>query len=208
MIYLYDNLICDDLRNSFNTDNSNPIVSVVGPESVVSIAAQLQNDKIKFPLLALYRDTNLTIDTNRMNFTRLHRGFPAVIDQETNDIYYERVIPIKLNYSLDVVTTRIADMDELTRELLFKYSNMYFLTLQLPYEAKRHIRFGIVIDSDSSIERKSSVSEYSSSGTLYQTTIPLRCEGCVEVSYTPAKLPNFQPQKVVIDGSRPYTNLI
>ena len=71
---------------------------------------------------------------------------------------------------------------------MFKYLNMYFLTIDLPYEAKRKIRFGIRIDRGGEIQRESGSYEYIQGGKLYQTIIPLVCEGAVMVSYTPAHL--------------------
>lgn len=190
MIYKYDDAICDDLRKSFNPDNvENPVVTVVSSEVVTAIAAQIQNDKLTYPLVALIRNPNsVQIDQSRMNFTRAHFGVSAVIDKETNNVYYEKVLPITLQYSLTVLTTNIADQDEIIRELLFKYVNMYFLTIKLPYECDRKIRFGVRITSETDIDYSSGSPEYLQSGSLYQAIIPLHCDGCVLVSYTPAHL--------------------
>ena len=100
MIYKYDDAICDDLRKSFNPDNvENPVVSVISSEVVTSIAAQIQNDKITYPIVALIRNPNsVQIDQSRMNFTRAHFGVSAVIDKETNNVYYEKALPITLEY--------------------------------------------------------------------------------------------------------------
>ena len=195
MIYLYDNVIAKDLENSLASGSG---VRVVEPEDAIGIAAQLQNDDIKFPLVVLHRNPNTPVDTNRTNFTRIHKGVATVIDKETNNIYYEKAIPIDLKYAITVLTTRVADMDEIVKELLFKYYNMYFLTLELPYESKRKIRFGITIDQNEGIERSSSVKEYLANGTLHQTIIPLRCEGCMLVSYTPVHLKHFDIKKNII----------
>lgn len=189
MIYLYDEAIVNDLKKSFNPNAvENPVVSVVSPERVVDIAAQLQNDEISFPLVALTRNEDISIDTNLTNFTRMHKGVAAVVDPKTNNLYYEQAIPLKLNYALTVLTTNTADMDELVRELVFKYTRMYFLTITLPYEGQRKVRFGITVDTDSDIERSSGVVEYLESGQLYQSIIHLHCEGCVYVKYTPVHL--------------------
>ena len=111
MIYLYDEAIVNDLKKSFNPDAvENPVVSVVSPEHVVDIAAQLQNDKISFPLVALTRNEDVSIDTNLTNFTRMHKGVAAVIDPKTNNLYYEQAIPLRLEYALTVLTTNTADM--------------------------------------------------------------------------------------------------
>lgn len=189
ILYCYDDALVKDLESSFNLDNvENPVVKVIAPNQVIGLAAQIQEDAIKFPIIAIVRSSNISIDSSRWNFTRAHKGVQSVLDPETNELYYERAIPITLSYSLTILTTNTADMDELVKELLFKYTSMYFLTITLPYECKRNIRFGIVIDRDGNIDRTSGAVEYLESGQLYQTILPLNCEGCVLVSYTPAKV--------------------
>lgn len=189
MLYLYDEAIVKDLERSFNPDAvDNPLVKVVDPEAAVSLAAMLQDDDIRFPLVAITRDADTPIDTDRLNFTRAHKGVVSVLDPDTNELYYEKSIPIKLSYKLTVLTTNTADMDELVRELLFKYVSMYFLTITLPYECKRKVRFGMSIDIESNIERKSGTFDYIETGKLHETTIPIKCDGCVLVHYTAAKL--------------------
>lgn len=188
MLYLYDDAIAEDLQKGFNkVDGEDPVVRVISPEQVIGLAAQIQEDQIKFPIIALTRN-DYQIDNQRMNFTRAHMGVRSVIDSKTNNIYYEKAIPITLSYNMTLLTTNQIDMDELIKELLFKYTNMYFLTIKLPYECNRKIRFGIGINSNTEIERSSGSAEYVESGKLYQSIIKFDCEGCVLVSYTPAHL--------------------
>ena len=189
MLYLYDDAIVKDLKRSFNPDAvNNPLVKVVDPEAAIGLAAMLQDDDIRFPLVAITRDPDTPIDIDRLNFTRAHIGVTSVLDPDTNELYYERAIPIKLSYKLTILTTNTADMDEMVRELMFKYISMYFLTITLPYECRRKVRFGLCIDTESNIERKSGTFDYIESGKLHETTIPIKCDGCVLVHYTPAKL--------------------
>lgn len=193
MLYLYDNAVCEDLTKSFNpvADGQKPVVKVVGPEQIIGLAAQIQEDKIGFPIIAITRN-EYQIDSNRTNFTRSHFGVAAVLDKETNNLYYEKALPITLSYNLTLLTTNQADMDELIRELLFKYTNMYFLTIKLPYESDRKVRFGISINGETNIERSSGSLEYIESGTLYQSIITLNCDGCCLVTYTPAHLMRYK----------------
>lgn len=192
MIYLYDRAIAQDLQQSFNPDNvKDPVVKVIETDAVIGLKAQLKNDKVSFPLVALTRRSDTPIDTERMNFTRLHKGVATVFDNEKNNIYYERSIPISLNYTLTALTTNVVDMDEIIRELMFKYYNMYFLTIKVPYESNRKIRFGICIDQSQEIQKQAGTLDYLQSGQVYQSIIPMRCEGCVLLSYVPAKLKNI-----------------
>lgn len=93
-----------------------------------------------------------------------------------------------MNYTLAILASNTADMDELCRELIFKYTSMYFLAIDTPYESKRRIRFGIRIDLSDTIDRISSQGEYMRNGQLYQTNVPLVCDGAVLLTYTPAHL--------------------
>lgn len=194
MLYLYDRALVKDLKESFNPENvENPVVKVIDPEGVIGLAAQIQNDEIKFPIVALERDQDTPIDQDRWNFTRAHKGVVSVFDNKTNQLYYEKAVPIKLSYELTLLTTNTADMDELFREILMKYISMYFLKIKLPYECERYVRFGVTIDYDN-IQRSSGSFDYIEGGKLYQTIVPLRCEGCVLVTYTPVKLKRSEVQ--------------
>lgn len=192
MLYLYDNAIVDDLKSSFSSEYSDIFVKAVDPGISIPIAAQLQDDNISFPLICVIRQSDYQIDTQLRNFTAMHKGVVTVFDKENNLLYHEKSIPISLRYVLTIVGTDTAQVDELVRELIFKYTDMYFCRITLPYESDRQIRFGVEIDVDSSIERNSGVVERYSDGTLYETQIPLITRGCRLFSYTPVKLRNVQ----------------
>ena len=189
MIYLYDNALVHDLEQVLDTEGDS-VVKVIAPEQIIGLAAQIQNDEIQLPIIAIERQ-DYSIDTDRMNYTRSHFGIATVIDPKTNDMYYEKAIPISLEYKLTVLTANQIDMDEIVKELIFHYLAMYYLPIDLPYESKRRINFGVRVDA-SAIEKRSGSSEYMESGQLYQTTIPLITEGAVLVSYTPAHLRRTQ----------------
>lgn len=197
LLYLYDSAIAEDIRESFTDAAGNSDVKVVDPQGAVNILAQIQEDSVKFPAVVLTRDPTYAIDTQRSNFTAMHRGVLTVMDTETNKLYYEKVIPVRLRYNLTLLATNTADIDELTKELLFKYLQMYYLKIQLPYEADRTIRFGVSITAETEIQQSSGSFEYLEAGKLYQSVIPLVCEGCVLVSYTPVRLKHIGVEHVV-----------
>ena len=200
MLYLYDNALVEDLKKSFNpTGGASDVVKVLDPDLAIDAAAQIQNDEFTFPAVVLTRNP-YSIDNSRINFTRFNRGVSAVIDPETNMVYNEKALPITLSYNLTVLATNTVDMDEITRELLFKYYSQYFLSIDLPYEADRKMRFGVRIDQDNDIEASSRLLEYLQNGKAYQNIIHLTCEGCVLLSYTPRQLMRFGTEQVIALG--------
>ena len=183
MLYLFDCAICDNLKASL-TDEVNKNVFLTTAENYQGILAQVQDDTITYPLILLHRDEDVPIKTDLLNFTRYKFGVPCTFDNKTNNVYYERALPVDLNYTLEILSTNVADTDELARELFYKYISMYYLTIQLPYESDRKIRFGVAVDTDYGIKRDSGSFDYISAGTLYQSTIRLKTEGCVLITYT------------------------
>ena len=189
MIWVYDNAVVDDLKKSFDQDEyGNCVVSVVPPEDVLSIAAQVQDDKIRYPIIALSRGDAVPINNDLVNFTRLHKGIATVFDNDTNNIYYEKAVPLKLQYTLVCMGTNTADVDEIVRELFFKYTSQYFITIQIPYESKRKIRCGLRIDPSEEIQQYSTTSNYLQEGKLHSTGITLHVDGAVMIHYTPEHL--------------------
>lgn len=187
MLYLFDQAIVDDLKASL-TEAANQNVFLTDAENYQGILAQVQEDTIIYPLILLHRDEDTPIRTDLMNFTRYKFGVPCVFDNKTNNVYYERALPVDLNYTLQILSTNVADTDELARELFYKYISMYYLTIQVPYESDRKIRFGVAVDMEYGVKRESGSFDYIGSGTLYQATMRLRTEGCVSLTYTPRHL--------------------
>ena len=185
MLWVYDEAIVKDLSDCINPDGgASSTVKVIGEDGMMGVFAQIQEDKVKFPALFLDRHPETPLDPARYNFTRLHKGVPAVYDPKKNDIYLEKAMPISLGYDLHVLTTNTTDMDEIIRELLFRYSSMYYITTTVPYESKRTIRFGVSIDPDTNIQRTSGSSEYIVTGKLHESIVELKCQGAVLLSYT------------------------
>lgn len=188
MLYCYDNALIDDIKASINSQNANPNVFMVDDETYPGILAQIQDDTITYPLILIDRDSDMPIITELWNFSRAQFGIPAVFDKKENNIYFERALPIDLSYTIRILTTNVADTDELAKELFYKYLSMYYLTIKLPYESDRKIRFGVDIDLGYGIKRESGSFDYIKTGALYQATLHLKTHGCVMLSYTPRHL--------------------
>ena len=200
MLYCYDNALADDLRKCIDSSSgANTIIKVMEPDGILPLVAQMQEDRIEFPLICMFRNQDISIDTERANFTRMHKGVPVVYDNEENNIYFEKSIPIALGYTLNILATNTVDMDEITKEIMFRYTNAYFIPMDLPYESSRIIRFGVRI-VPGSVKKSSGALEYIQSGTLYQTSMELAIDGAVMLSYTPRHATRFSVDGVEVDG--------
>ena len=184
MLWKYDEAIIEDLKKSINADNANPNVVIADANTYPGIIAQIENDTITYPLILVQRDEDMPIITELFNFSRAQFGIPAAFDNKTNNIYFEKSIPVDIKYTVRIISTNTADSDELARELFYKYLAMYFLTIRLPYESDRKLRFGIEVDLDYGIKKESGNFEYLQNGALYQSSIHLKTNGCVLLSYT------------------------
>lgn len=187
MLYLYDRAIVDDIKGSLS-EAANKNVFITNADNYQGIISQMQNDEITYPVILLQRGDDIPVIKELTNFTRYQFGVPCVFDNDKNNIYYERALPVDIQYTLRIITTNVADRDELARELFYKYISMYFLTIKLPYESERKIRFGIEVDFDHGVQNESGSFDYLASGALYQATMQLKTQGCVYLTYTPRHL--------------------
>lgn len=202
MLYLFDNAIIDDLKRTIDPEGgANPNVIMCDVDSYQGIIAQMQEDKITYPLLLLFRSNDTSPKKELMNFSRYMKGVATVIDPKTNNVYYEKAVPVDVKYTLFVLTTNVADRDEITRELLFKYLSMYYLHIETPYEAKRKIRFGIRMD-DTGIQNDSGMSQYTQTGAIYQSKIEFVTDGCVLLNYTPRHLQVDRVEGITIENPK------
>lgn len=195
MIWIYDNALVNDIKKDL--DNN---VVVLSPDQAVGVAALLKDDKIHFPFICLTRQP-YQLDDTLTNGTKKHVGIPSAFDNKENNFYFEKSIPIKLTYEMTVISPVRADIDELTRELIFKYNDQYFITLQLPYESDRHIRIGVTIPNDAEIDQRETSSTYVESGKLQSAIIPLSIDGAVLLSYTPMHLQRVETMSKDIENN-------
>lgn len=198
MLYVYDKAIQQDLANCIDPrSDANDIVKVIGPEGILPLIAQMQQDRIKFPLVCLIRNPDTPIDTSRTNFSMQHKGIPRGYNSEKNEMYLERSLPIQLSYTLNVLATNTVDADEFTKELLFRYTQIYFITANVKYDIERKLRFGVMIEPGS-VKKDSGALEYIDGGKLYQTSMNLICQGAVLLSYVPKHVERIAQPKIEV----------
>jgi len=114
-VYLYDKAIAE-LFNSITGDS----IMIQPPENAIRNTAQLNGDRMQFPLVSINR-TNYSIRSEERNFNALHQGGTVRINDNSN-VTMARILPIRIDYQVDVFTVDKKMNDEIVRELLFYLS--------------------------------------------------------------------------------------
>lgn len=128
----YDDAIITKFREVFNDDT----ISILPVENAIRFSAQLQKDNVEFPMISTTR-LGYSIRNNDVNFNaKMIGSFKG--RNGLNDNIFAQVVPIRIEYQLDVFTVDKVDGDEIVRELIFFF-------LQHP-TLKAHFEYGLNID--------------------------------------------------------------
>lgn len=176
-VYAYDMAIVEDFRIRFNykkdgTPKTNNIVQITNSESAFEIIGDLDNDNIKFPIISLTR-TGWSMKDNHYE-AQIHQG--SLVDyMEPNDKNDKRlkqvrlqVLPIQIDYQIDIWTQNRIDNDILARELIWFYKQNPQMLVKIPHGLNAKHVFNVAFDSD--VTDNSDISEHNSRGRYYRQT--------------------------------------
>lgn len=132
-----------------------PKMRILKPDEVTRLfqtEAYLNNDApIKLPLIAISRDPNINVDvTTKRNFT--YDGKHVIeTSEKTAQV---NLIPITVNYQLDIYTFKYEEGDEYLRNFIFQLINHPKLEVEIPYN-------GIKLKFNSNIRLNQTVTDTS-----------------------------------------------
>lgn len=127
---LYDRAIKNKIQNVFNN------IVISEPDLAFKRAAERDGEegKVKFPLLSLYREDE-SLSQENFNWKRLRKGENEQYLGDKEAIQALKVLPIRLDYQLDVYAEKKIVADKLLEELLF-YLSEDFSVKVVPPETK------------------------------------------------------------------------
>lgn len=137
-VRLYDEALTDKIKEWVKDPNLR-VLKPQETQELFRVQADVKNDKpITLPLIALSRDTKITLlNTNKQPKT--YDGFKIrAYDNDGNEVMLDKtqklnVIPMQLEYQLDIYTQNLAEADEYMREFAFKFVNYPNVTIEIPY---------------------------------------------------------------------------
>lgn len=172
----YDDIIIAKLLK-WIPENSN--LRVLRPEETKKLFELTANDNadkaFKLPFIALSRDNDIELLSNVKN-SRSFDGLKLLgNDQISKQTLQLNVIPISLQYQLDIYTKRYDDGDEYLRNFLFKLINNPKLIIDIPYNGV-NIQHTANIRVLSNVSDTSAISERLFSGQFTRWTIQFQIQ--------------------------------
>ena len=129
-IYFYDLAV----KNKLQRWIKDPNVVITSPDETRQLfeyKADVGRDKpIQLPLVALRRNPNVTLRNTNKN-SKTFDG--AVIQANTKSIKLLNVIPISIEYQIDIYCRYHTEADEYARNFLFNLINYPKVTVEIPY---------------------------------------------------------------------------
>lgn len=160
---LYDKAIINHFREILDDER----IHILPVEHAIRFTAQLQKDDVRFPLISTTR-LNYSIRTTDVNFHALRQGgYQNRNSNGTNT--FAQIIPIRINYQMDIFTVDKTTGDELVRELVFHIMQNPTLVVDVPYKLNMEHNFNIFLDSD--IVDNSDTIEHLDKGVKFRNTL-------------------------------------
>ena len=169
----YDDILIAKLKR-WIPDNSN--LRVLKPDETKRLfetVADDTNDKpFQLPIIALSRNTDIEL----LSTVKNPRSFDGLQMAKTTDLTAQlNVIPIKLEYQLDIYTKTYEEGDEYLRNFLFKLINNPLLRIEIPYN-DTYFTHTANIRVLSNVSDTSAISERIFSGQFTRWTIQLEIQ--------------------------------
>lgn len=182
-VYAYDLAVVNDFRARFKQPpvtysdvNSNVIMA--GPDQAFQILGQMDNDKIVMPFISVQR-LNWQLNLDRQ-MSQTFIGDRIVMQNPDNPLerleVRAQVIPITINWQLDVWTKDRITNDALVREILWYYHLRPTLLVNVLHGLNMKHTFNIMFNSE--IEDNSDIHNQNNRGNIVRSTLSFFAEDC------------------------------
>ncbi len=182
-VYAYDIALVNDFRARFKQppiteSDINSKVIMASPDQAFNILGQMDNDKIVMPFISLQRlSWQLNLD-RQMSQTFV--GDKILMQNPDNPKerleVRAQVIPITVNWQLDVWTRDRITNDALVREILWYYHLRPTLLVKVLHGLNMYHTFNIMFNSE--IEDNSDIHNMNNKGNIVRSTLTFYSEDC------------------------------
>ena len=180
-VYAYDLAVVNDFRARFRQppiteSDINSNVVMASPDQAFKVLGQMDDDKVAMPFISLQRlSWQLNLD-RQMSQTFI--GDKVLIQNPENPLekmeLRAQVIPITINYQLDVWTRDRITNDALVREILWYYHLRPTLLVKVLHGLNMYHTFNIMFNSE--IEDNSDIHNTNNKGNIVRSTLTFYTE--------------------------------
>lgn len=149
-IYLYEKAIVEKMREITGDDR----IVITPSENIRNIIPRISNDEIKLPLIHMIRN-NWRLSDKKSHAMKMNghiaNDFP-LFHQGSNEIngkiHREHIIPITFSHTFEVWSRTREENDEMIRELIWFFSTMGELIVNIPYGLDREHIFTLELQPE------------------------------------------------------------
>lgn len=166
--YLYDEALVKELQKI--TKDSR--IHIVDPNQAISFLAQFDKDKVELPVILLSRGPINILDYK--NQYAYLKGDTVRINTDDNTATKMKLVPCRIDWTIDVYAADRFTCDEIVRELV-----MYFLTnprfnVEVPYDIGIDQNFDVFLSDE--IVDNSDLVEFPNTGEMFRETLSIHTE--------------------------------
>lgn len=169
-VYLYDEALVERLREV--TGDSR--IHIVPPEQSVSFLAQFDKDKVEYPAIVLSRVSPVTILGSLFNQVSFLKGQTVRLNGDENTVSKIKLLPIRIEWNIDVYAVDRYTCDEIVRELVFYLMSNSRFKVKVPYGLDVDQNFDIFVSPE--ISDNSDLIEFPNTGEFFRETISVYTE--------------------------------
>lgn len=165
--YLYDQALVEQLRQVVGDER----IHIISPDKAIDFLAQFSGDKTQLPAIVLSRGPISLLDY-RNQVVSLKGQTAKRTDQ--NLITKARLLPMRMEWNIDVITVGRYECDEIVRELVFYFTTSPRFEVKVPYQLDIVQNFDVLLSSD--IADNTDLLEFSNSGEKFRETLTIYTE--------------------------------
>lgn len=181
-IYAYDLSIVRDLRVRFRKDKenpkTNPNIQISPTDTVFKVLGQMDDDKIVMPMITLQRIgwyINEELQEDQLRYGQFIKEIPDPDFPGANLRVNAQIIPITINYQIDIWTRERVTNDAIIRELLFYYKLRPTLLVNVKHGLDFQHTFNIYFNT--TVEDNSDIVNHQNNGQFFRQSLTFFTEG-------------------------------
>lgn len=166
-VYLYDESLTESLKKI--TGDSR--IHVINPDQAFDFLAQFDQDRVELPAVVLSR-RNVSLLDYRNQVVAL-KGQTAKV-KDNNLIVKAKLIPMRIEWNIDVFTVDRYSCDEIIRELVFYFTSKPRFEVKVPYQLDIVQNFDVILSPE--ITDNTDLVEFPSRGEFFRETLSIWTE--------------------------------